>query len=253
MVIHDRLKLNPLGDHYSLSSRITTNKNRTTISHRQRFTSVPIPSRFNKLHADHGTTQPKYGMRRPAPESVERERKIKPFDKKPITFMLHATYNDQVYNILEQGIKPGKSSTPQCGIHVHLASIDDLILDGEPSKAALTHVRDALLILGFLKNSHQGIKLTEERAALSEDTIGPQNIIAVYDSEGQEMQTNFWIMKKNLDKEDMEQYVTKIQEFAQDFFKHVSANKSNKDQSQKTHPQRPRKDDIPLTGAMMMN
>ena len=43
------------------------------------------------------------------------------------------------------------------------------------------------------------------------------------------MQTNFWIMKKNLDKEDLEQYVTNIQEFAQDFH----ANKSDKDQSQK--------------------
>ena len=61
--------------------------------------------------------------------------------------------------------------------------------------------RDALLILGFLKNNHQGNRLTEERAALSEDTIGPQKIIAAYDSEGQEMQTNYWIMKKNLDKE----------------------------------------------------
>ena len=47
------------------------------------------------------------------------------------------------------------------------------------------------------------------------------------------MQTNYWIMKKNLDKEDLEQYVTKIQEFAQDFFRHVNASKSDKDQSQK--------------------
>ena len=67
------------------------------------------PSRSNKQRADHGATQPKYGMRRPAPESAEQERKIKPFDKKPIAFMFHATYNDQIYNILEQGIKPGKA------------------------------------------------------------------------------------------------------------------------------------------------
>ena len=40
-------------------------------------------------------------------------------------------------------------------------------------------------------------------------------------------------MKKTLNKEDLEQYVTKIQEFAQDFFAHVNANKSDKDQSQK--------------------
>ena len=47
------------------------------------------------------------------------------------------------------------------------------------------------------------------------------------------MQTNYCIMKKNLDKEDLEQYVSKIQEFAQDFFNHVNANKSDKDPSQK--------------------
>ena len=70
------------------------------------------PARSNKQHADHGTTRPKYGMRRPEPKSVEQERKIKPFDKKPITFMFHATYNDQIYNILEQGIKPGKKLDP---------------------------------------------------------------------------------------------------------------------------------------------
>ena len=40
-------------------------------------------------------------------------------------------------------------------------------------------------------------------------------------------------MKKNLDKEDLEQYVTKIHEFTQDFFKRVNANKSGKDQTQK--------------------
>ena len=67
------------------------------------------PSRFKERHADQGTTQPKYGIRRPAPESVEREGKSKPFDKKPITFMFHATYNDQMYSILEQGIKPGNA------------------------------------------------------------------------------------------------------------------------------------------------
>ena len=60
------------------------------------------PSSFNKQHADHGATQPKYGMRRPAPEPVEQERKTKSCDKKPITFVFHATYNDQIYNILKQ-------------------------------------------------------------------------------------------------------------------------------------------------------
>ena len=79
------------------------------------------PSRSNKQHADHGTTQPKCGMRRPAPESVEQERKIKPFDKKPITFMFHATYNDQA----------GEKLDLRGRTHVHLASIGDVIL-GHP-------------------------------------------------------------------------------------------------------------------------
>ena len=92
--------------------------------------------------------------------------------------------------------------------------------------------RDALLTLGFLKDNHRGIRLTEERTALSEHTNGRQNIIAAYDSEGQEMQTTYWIMKKSLDKEVVEQYVSKIQEFAHDFFTHVNASKSDKDQSQ---------------------
>ena len=124
------------------------------------------PSRSNKQHADQGATQPKYRMR-PAPESVEQERKIKPFHKKPITFMFHATYNDQMYNILEEGIQPGNSSTPRGRTHVHLASIDDVILDNEPSEAALTHVpggRDALLILGFPRTTTK---------------IGPQNILTL--------------------------------------------------------------------------
>ena len=128
----------------------------------QRFTSVPI------------LQDPTSSMRITAQRSRSmalNDRRLNPWNRRERSSLstrsqspLPATDNDQIYNILEQGIKPGKSST-----HVHLASIDDAILDDEPSKAALTHVpggRDALLILGFLKN-----------AALSEDTIGPQNIM----------------------------------------------------------------------------
>ena len=55
----------------------------------------PSPSRSEAPHEDEGTAQPKYRMRRPAPPSIKEERKIKPFAKKPITFMFHATYGNQ--------------------------------------------------------------------------------------------------------------------------------------------------------------
>ena len=44
----------------------------------------PHPSRSEAPHEDEGTAQPKHRMRRPAPPSIEEERKIKPFAKKPI-------------------------------------------------------------------------------------------------------------------------------------------------------------------------
>ena len=47
----------------------------------------PHPSRSDAPHEDEGTAQAKSRMRRPAPQSIEEERKIKPFAKKPITFM----------------------------------------------------------------------------------------------------------------------------------------------------------------------
>ena len=43
----------------------------------------PHPSRSDAPHEDEGTAQAKYRMRRPAPPSIEEERKIKPFAKKP--------------------------------------------------------------------------------------------------------------------------------------------------------------------------
>ena len=108
----------------------------------------PHPSRFEAPHGDEGTAQPKYRMRRPAPPSMEEERKIKPFSKKPITFMFHATYGNQLYSIMEHGLKSGKSqSNPSRRMHVHMACIDDVILEDDESEAALTHVpagRDAL-------------------------------------------------------------------------------------------------------------
>ena len=50
----------------------------------------PHPSRSDAPHEDEGTARAKSRMRRPAPPSIEEQRKIKPFAKKPITFMFHA-------------------------------------------------------------------------------------------------------------------------------------------------------------------
>ena len=129
----------------------------------------PHPSRSDAPHEDEGTAQAKSRMRRPAPQSIEEERKIKPFAKKPITFMFHATYGENLINIMEHGLKSGRSqSNPSGRVHIHMACIDDVILDDEASEAALTHVptgRDALLILAFLKDQGYDIRLSEERTA----------------------------------------------------------------------------------------
>ena len=197
----------------------------------------PHPSRSDAPHEDEGTAQAKSRMRRPAPQSIEEERKIKPFAKKPITFMFHATYGENLINIMEHGLKSGRSqSNPSGRVHTHMACIDDVILDDEASEAALTHVptgRDALLILAFLKDQDYDIRLSEERTALTEQTIEARNIVTAFDPEGNIIMSNSWITKKNLGREDIEMYTSKIQEFADAFFKHVNNDHQNKKKSEK--------------------
>ena len=127
-------------------------------------------------------------MRRPATQSIEEERKIKPFAKKPITCMFHATYGEHLISIMENGLKSGRSqSNPSGRVRIHMACIDDVILDDDASEAALTHVptgRDALLILAFLKDQDYDIRLSKERTALTEQTIEAKNILAAFDPEG---------------------------------------------------------------------
>ena len=126
-----------------------------------------------------------------------------------------------------------------------MACIDDVLLDDEASEAALTHVptgRDALLILAFLKDQDYDIRLSEDRTALTDQTIEARNIVAAFDSEGTIIMSNSWIMKKNLGREDIEMYNSKIQEFADAFFKHVNNDHQNKENPKKIHPQRPRSD-----------
>ena len=89
------------------------------------------PKRRDQDHEDESTA---------APKSIEQDRKIVPFRKKAVTFMFHATYGTQIKKITQQGIKPGRTSTPRGRQHVHMACIDDIIYDDQESDAALTHV-----------------------------------------------------------------------------------------------------------------
>ena len=113
-----------------------------------------------------------------------------------------------------------------------MACIDDVILDDDESEAALTHVsagRDALLILAFLKDQDYGIRLSEERTALTDQTIEAKNIVAAFEPDGSIMASNKWIMKKHLSYEDFEMYDTKIREFADAFFNYVNSTKHSKE------------------------
>ena len=201
----------------------------------------PRPSRSEAPHEDEGTAQPKHRTRRPAPPSIEEERKIKPFAKKPITFMFHATYGNQLFSIMEHGLKSGKSQSNPSRRRTstwHASMTSSL-------EAALTHVparRDALLILAFLKDQDYGIRLSEERTALTDKTIEARDIVAAFEPDGSLMASNKWIMKKHLSYEDYEMYDTKIREFADVFFKYVNSTKHSKE---KILPQRPRRDGIP--------
>ena len=113
-----------------------------------------------------------------------------------------------------------------------MACVDDVILEDDESEAALTHVpagRDALLILAFLKDQDYGIRLSEERTALTDKTIEARNIVAAFEPDGSLMASNKWMMKKHLDYEDFGMDDTKIREFADAFFKHVNSTKHNKE------------------------
>ena len=82
----------------------------------------PHPSRSDAPHEDEGTAQAKSRMRRPAPQPIEEERKIKPFAKKPSTFMFHATYGENLINIMEHGLKSGRSQSNPSGTSTWHAS-----------------------------------------------------------------------------------------------------------------------------------
>ena len=171
-----------------------------------------IPPSPDAPHEDEGTAQANSRMRRPAPQSIEEERKIKPFAKKPITFMFHATYGENLINIMEHGLKSGISqSNPSGRVRIHMACI----------------------ILAFLKDQGYDIRLSEERTALTDQTIEARNIVTACDPEGTIIMSNSWIMKKILGREDIEMYNSKIQEFADAFFKHVKNDHPNKERSEK--------------------
>ena len=125
---------------------------------------------------------------------------------------------------------------------MHMARIDDVILDDNESEAALTHApagRDALLTLAFLKDQDYGIRLSEERTALTDKTIEARNIVAAFEPDGSLMASNKWIMKKHLSYEDYEMYDTKIREFADAFFNYVNSTKHSKEKKLKKRPWNP--------------
>ena len=119
-----------------------------------------------------------------------------------------------------------------------MACIDDGILDNAHVPAG----RDALLILAFLKDQDYGIRLSEERTALTDKTIEARNIVAAFEPDGSLMASNKWIMKKHLSSEDCEMYDTKMREFADAFFNYVNPQSTAR---KKILPQRPRRDGIP--------
>ena len=151
--------------------------------------------------------------------------------------------------IWEIPVKPFGQTAPPHGI-------DGVILDDDESEAALTHVparRDALLILAFLKDQDYGIRLSEERTALTDKTIEARHIVAAFEPDGSLMASNKWIMKKHLDHEDYEMYDTKIREFAHAFFNYVNSTKRSKekDTSSETKKRRHSTDQDETEGEMM--
>ena len=175
---------------------------------------------------------------RSKPSSYEKEYNIVPFSKKPVTFMFHSTYGNQLENILKKGLEPGRTSTPRGRQHVHMACIDDIFYDDEPIEKALTHSpkgRDALLILAFTKDNFYNIHLTGERTALTENTIDTCDIIAAFDSGGEIVQQHYYLTKKQLSEDDMETCATRISEFADQFFKQVFAGQGESGKESKIH------------------
>ena len=101
--------------------------------------------------------------------------------KSPMTFMLRATHEEEIYKIMENGFQPGKNMTPREQMHVHMTCVDDVILDDEPSDEApsdeaLQHVpsgQDGMVILGLTKGNDYNIKITAERTACNETSLQP--------------------------------------------------------------------------------
>ena len=85
------------------------------------------------------------------------------------------------------------------------------------------------MILAFLKDQDYGIRLSEERTALTDKTIEARNIVAAFEPDGSLITSNKWIMKKHLSYEDYEMYDTKIREFADAFFNYVNSTKHSKE------------------------
>ena len=89
------------------------------------------------------------------------------------------------------------------------------------------------MILAFKQDNQYDFRMSEERTVLTEHTINNANIVAAYDSKGASIYKNSWLMKKHLSREDHEACETVIQEFADNFYKHVASSSTTKDRSEK--------------------
>ena len=134
----------------------------------------PHPSRSDAPHEDEGTAQAKSRMRRPAPQSVEEERKIKAFAKKPITFVFRATYGENLINIMEHGLKSGRSqSNPSGRVPVHMACIDGR----EVYNMAM---KDRPIVKMMMQNSAHILCLNEADAFLSAQDEKSRELIKTF-------------------------------------------------------------------------
>ena len=122
--------------------------------------------------------------------------------KKKMTFMIHATIDDELYQILDNGLK-----------RVCMACVDDVVVNHEPSASALLKVltgRNAMIVMAF--NSYN-IKIAAERTALTNETFSTKNIIAACASDKQCVHNSTIVLKERLPREDAERYTTKIDKF----------------------------------------
>ena len=124
---------------------------------------------------------------------------------------------------------PSQTLRGECTSTWHASTTLSSTMTRQKQHSHMCQQEETQLILAFLKDQDYGIRLSEERTALTDQTIEAKNIVAAYEPDGTSMVSNNWIMKKLLSREDVETYDTKIREFADAFFSHVNSDKYSKE------------------------